>query len=68
MSGMKEVTGMGTASVTHQVIIHAATASTLLAPGEINVSGRVIQRRLNNRGPKKNPILRPDRMMLTNRF
>jgi hypothetical protein len=37
-SGIKEVTGIGTASATHQVTIQAATARTLFAPAETNVS------------------------------
>jgi hypothetical protein len=66
INGRKEVAGIGTASVTHHVIIHAATATTLFAPGEIKVSGRTIQRIINNKGPKKNPIWRPDCIMFTN--
>ena len=59
---------MGTASDTHHVIIHAATANTLLAPGEINVSGRSVKATTNNNGPKKNPNWRADGNEFTNTF
>jgi hypothetical protein len=67
ISGIKEVTGMGTASDTHHVIIHTATAITLLAPGEINVSGST-ETTTNNSGPKKNPNWRADGSEFTNTF
>jgi hypothetical protein len=53
--GRNDVTGMGTASATHHVIIQAATASTLLAPGEIIVSGTIRRISKNNNGPKRKP-------------
>jgi hypothetical protein len=55
ISGRNDVTGIGTASETHHVTIHAPIASTLLAPGEMKVSGtmRIISRK--KKGPKKNP-------------
>src|SRR5688572_32860145 len=68
MSGRNAVTGIGTASAIHQVIIHAATAITLLAPDEINVSGSVVQRITNNKGPRKNPSFRPKLTMFTDSF
>jgi hypothetical protein len=55
-SGRNEVTGIGTASVTHQVIIQAAIASTLLALGEIKVDGNIVQHNAKRSGPRKNPI------------
>ena len=56
ISGTKAVTGIGTASATHHVIIQAATAKTLFAPGEMNVSGKKLQTIRNNNGPRNNPI------------
>lgn len=67
MSGINDVTGMETASDTHHVIIQAATAITLLAPGEINVSGSSTET-TNNSGPKKNPNWRADGSEFTNTF
>lgn len=60
ISGRKDVTGMGTASDTHHVIIHAATARTLYAPGEINDSGRKSHSRTNRVGPRKKPKRRAE--------
>ena len=52
MRGRNDVIGIGTASDTHHVTIHAATAITLFAPGEMNVSGSVVHRIKNNKGPR----------------
>ena len=56
IKGKNDVTGIGTASLTHQVIIQAAIASTLLAPGDIRVEGNIAQHTTNKMGPRKNPI------------
>jgi hypothetical protein len=56
ISGRNDVTGIGTASLTHQVIIQAAIASTLLALGEIKADGNIDQHSTNRSGPRKNPI------------
>ena len=65
MSGIKAVTAMGTAFVTHHVIIQAPAAITLLAPGEIRVSGSAIQSMTNKRGPRTNPTAGPGRAKFT---
>jgi len=52
MRGRNDVIGIGTASDTHHVIIQAATAITLFAPGETNESGSVVDRTTNNKGPR----------------
>ena len=55
INGRKAVTGMGTASVTHDTIIQAASANTLFAPGEIKLPGIVANNKINRIGPAKNP-------------
>ena len=59
--GSRAVTGIGAASDTHHVIIHAANASTLPAPGEINSAGNTVIRIIKSKGPRTNPIWRPER-------
>jgi hypothetical protein len=59
MSGKSAVTGMGTASVTHQTIIQAVNASTLLACGEMKPSGKSTCAAMNRRGPSMNASCRP---------
>jgi hypothetical protein len=55
IKGRNEVTGMGAASVTHHVIIQAAIAITLKAPGEIKFSGSKTHNSTNSTGPRKKP-------------
>ena len=58
INGSREVTGIGTASVTHQVIIQAASASTLPAVGEIKSSGMLNCNTIKRMGPKMNGMYR----------
>jgi hypothetical protein len=62
--GINAATGIATASITHHVIIHIPTANTLLAPGDINVSGIHSNAITNNNGPRKKPMTRAERSCL----
>lgn len=60
---------MGTDSDIHQMIIQAPKASTLLAPGEMKSAGNVSRRITKRRGPRINPIWRPEnRSLFTQRL
>ena len=65
INGIKAVTAIGTASVTHQVIIHMATAITLSASGETYLCGIVSSETTNSKGPKINPMTCTDRAKFT---
>lgn len=54
--GIDAVTGMGTVSVSHQVIIHAAITRPFCACVEIKYSGTKINTRRNKTGKKSQCI------------
>lgn len=65
-SGRSAVTGMGAASVIHQTIIHAATASVLFEPGPRKLSGTRRTMRRKSDGPEtKATFLKLERFVKT---
>ncbi|MFN9952397.1 MAG: hypothetical protein ACK55I_04795, partial [bacterium] len=55
-NGNKAVMAMGTASVIHQMMIHAASDKTLPAEGDINESGMMGNKIKKTSGPAIKPI------------
>ena len=53
--GSKAVTGIGAASVIHQMIIHAAMPTTFQASGDIQTSGENDRIRKKTVGPNNSP-------------
>ena len=53
--GNSAVTGMGTASVTHQITIHDAAAITLQAVSSMGVGFGMSNRTKKTKGPNANP-------------
>lgn len=66
MSGSKAVTGIGTASETHQVTIHAAIPSTFQAPGASIVSSEPKTTSKKKTGPRNSPTILNSCMSLSN--
>jgi len=55
--GSRAVTGMGTASLTHQLIIHSPPAITAPALGDNTEDSKKIKVNRNSRGPVTKPVL-----------